>query len=103
LGRPGSQTGLGKAGAERDGLLPLAPGVEFLQRPLDLLAARALGFLGLTRRSVGTRDRGAAGFGLPLARQRWIDEYPGQAADGGRGEKRQVERLYAHGLRTYSR
>src|SRR5206468_5799869 len=78
LGRPGPQPGLGEAGGERDGLLLLAPGVEFLQRSLDLLAARALGFLDLTRRSVGTCDRGAAGFGLPLARQRWIDEYPGQ-------------------------
>jgi hypothetical protein len=103
LGRPGSQTGLGKAGGERDGLLLLAPGVEFLQRSLDLLAARALGFLGLARRSVGTRDRGAAGFGLPLARQQRIDEYPGQAANGGGGEKRQCERLYAHGILTYSR
>src|SRR5947208_2768362 len=60
-------SGLGEAAGEREGLLLPASGVEFLQRSLDLLAARALAFLDLTRRSVGTCDRGAAGFGLLLA------------------------------------
>ena len=96
LGRPGPQSGLGQADGEGDGFLLLAAGVEFLQRSLDLLAARTLAFLDLARRRVGTCDRGAARLGLPLARQRGIDEYPCQAADGGGGEKRQCKRLHAH-------
>ena len=91
------QTGLRDPDAEGDGLLLFAAGIEFFQRPLDLLAARALAFIGLTRGGrLGTRDRSATGLGLPLARQQRIDEDPCQAADRGGGHEGQCERLHVH-------
>ena len=72
--------------------------LEILQRPLDLLAARALVLVGVPGGGrFRLRHRRAAALGLPLSRQQGIDKYPGNAADRGGGEKGECERLYLHG------
>jgi len=68
------------------------------QFSLDLLAARPLVLVGGAGGGrFRLRHRRAAALGLPFARQQRIDEYPGNAADRGGGEKGECERLDLHG------
>src|SRR5207253_1823515 len=75
------KAGLGKAGGERDFLVLLTACLDFLQRALDLLAARTLRPVALPRYRLGLRDGSTALLGLFLAGQHWIQKYPRQPAD----------------------
>ncbi|MGY4412655.1 hypothetical protein ACVWW4_004391 [Bradyrhizobium sp. LB7.1] len=92
------EAGLRQANTERYALLLLAPRLEILERGLDLLATRALRLLGRAGRGhLGARDRGAAALRLPFPGQHWIEEDPGEAADGGGSEEGEGEDLHVHG------
>src|SRR6185437_8141776 len=87
LRRPGEAC-LSQANAEWNLARLLPARLEILERPLDLLAARALVALVLPLGSwLGLGHGGAAVLRLLLARQQGIDKDPCQAADGGGGRE----------------
>src|SRR5262249_18763236 len=78
--------------------VPFGASLEFLQRALDLFAARALRLVILPLGGrLGLGDGIAPVLRLPFSRQQRIDEDPGQAADGGGGEGGEREVLHFHG------